>query len=67
MEEYRALAGYFVGLEARARYGLLLQKTGDPAGARKLFDEVVRASEARGVVLTPEDHDWARVAKRNII
>ena len=67
VEEYRALAGYFVGLEARARYGLLLQKTGDPAGARKLFDEVVRASEARGVALTPEDRDWARVAKRNIV
>ena len=66
VEEYRALAGYFVGLEARARYALLLQKTGDPAGARQLFDEVVRASEARGVVLSAEDRDWARVARRNM-
>ena len=65
-EEYRALAGYFVGLEARTRYALLLQKTGDPATARKLFDEVVRASEARGVALSAEDRDWARVARRNM-
>ena len=66
VEEYQALAGYFVGLEARTRLGLLLQKTGDPATARKLFDDVVRASEARGVVLSADDRDWARVAKRNV-
>ena len=65
-DEYHALVGYFAGLEARARYALLLQKIGNPAAARKLFDEVIRASETRGVVLSNEDRDWARVARRNI-
>ena len=64
--EYKALIGYFAGLEARTRYAMLLQKTGEPAAARKLFDEVIRASEARGVVLSNEDRDWTRVARRNI-
>ena len=67
IEEYRALSAYFAGLEARTRLALLLQKSGDPAGARKMFDEVVRTSEARGVVLADEDRDWVRVARRNII
>jgi hypothetical protein len=64
--EYRALSGYFIGLEARTRYALLEQKLGDPAAARKLFENVVRASKARGVVLSREDGDWAKVARRNL-
>ncbi|MGO4685104.1 tetratricopeptide repeat protein [Hyphomicrobium sp. 2TAF46] len=63
--EYRALAGYFIGLEARTRYALLQQKLGDPAAARKLFEDVIRASKARGVVLSREDRDWAKVARSN--
>ena len=65
-DEYKELIGYYVGLEARTRYGLLLQQLGEPAGARKMFEEVVRASDASGIVLSADDKDWARVARRNL-
>lgn len=63
--EYEALSGYFVGMEARTRYALLLQKLGEPIEARKLLSEVVRASKAPGVVLSPDDREWVKVAQRN--
>lgn len=63
--EYKAVSGYFVGLEARTRYALLLQKLGEPIEARKLLTEVLRASKAPGVVLTPDDREWIKVAQRN--
>jgi hypothetical protein len=63
--EYRALAGYFVGLEARTRYALLLLRLGEPEKAKRLFDDVVRAGKARGVVLTEADRQWLRVALKN--
>jgi hypothetical protein len=65
--EYRALAGYYVGLEARTRYGLLLQKLGQPAAARPLFEDVVRVSRSRRIMLTPNDKDWLKVAQSNLI
>lgn len=64
--EYAALSAYFVGLEARTRHGLILQRLGEPAQARRRFEEVVKASQGRGIVLTPEDREWARVAGRNL-
>lgn len=64
--EYRALAGYYIGVEARTRYALLLQKLGQPAEARPMFEEVLRASKARGIVLTPADKEWVKVAQRNL-
>lgn len=63
--KYEALSGYFVGMEARTRYALLLQKLGEPIEAKKLLSEVVRASKAPGVVLSSDDREWVRVAQRN--
>lgn len=65
-DEYRALSGYYVGMEARARYALLLQKLGEPLVAKRLFDQLVKASKARGVVLSPEDREWIKIAQKNI-
>jgi hypothetical protein len=64
--EYQALAGYFIGAEARTRYALLLQKQGRPDAAAKLFGEVARLAGVKGVVLTPEDREWVKVAQRNL-
>ncbi len=64
--EYRELAGYFIGTEARTRYALMLQKSGRLDAAGKLFQEVAKLSKARGVVLTPEDREWVKVAQRNL-
>ncbi len=65
-QEYEALANYYVGLEARTRWAILLMRLGDPSRARRLFDEVVRAGKAKGLVLTQADHDWVRVARKNL-
>lgn len=64
--DYRALITYFIGAEARTRFALLLQKTGRPAEAAKLFDDVAKLAKARGVVLTAEDREWIKVAQRNL-
>lgn len=65
-QEYRAIAQYYVGTQARTRYALLLLKLGEPAAAKRLFEEVVRVSKARSVVLTDADREWVRVAQRNL-
>ena len=65
-QEYDALIGYYAGLEARTRYGLLLLKQGDPGKARRLFEEVVRASGAPRIIVTDTDRDWLKVAKANL-
>lgn len=64
--EYDALVGYYAGLEARTRYGLLLLKRGDPGKAREFFEEVVRVSGAPRVIVTDSDRDWLKVAKANL-
>lgn len=65
-DEYRRLSAYYVGLEARTRYGLLLIKLGQPDQARTIFKEIVSAGSARGIVLSDADRDWLKVAKANI-
>lgn len=64
--EYRTLSDYFVGLEGRTRYALLMQRIGEPTTAKRLFGDVVRASKARGVVLSSDDREWLKVAQRNL-
>ena len=64
--EYSQLAGYYIGLEARTRYAQFLQRNGHSEKARDLFGSVVRASNARGVVLTDADKIWLKVARDNI-
>jgi hypothetical protein len=62
--EYRELVSYFVGMEARARYGLLLQRLGEPIAAKQQFEDVLKASKMRGVSLSDDDHEWIRVARK---
>jgi hypothetical protein len=62
--EYRALIGYYAGMEARARYALLLRELGDPAAAQRLFEEIIRASKACGIALGPQDREWVRAAEK---
>lgn len=64
--EYVNVSGYFIGLEARARLALLLQKTGEPQRANGLFQEIVKAAAVRGVVLSDADKDWLKVARSNL-
>lgn len=65
-EEYESLSGYYAGLEARTRYGLLLLRRGEIERARKLFEDVVKAANARRAIVTESDRDWLKVAKANL-
>jgi hypothetical protein len=65
-DEFAALSNYYIGLEARTRYAMLLTRSGQIAKATPLFQGVVRASTARGVVLTDTDREWLKVAKANL-
>ncbi len=65
-EEYAHLSRYYAGLEARTRYGLLLLRLGEPAKARALFEDVVRAGTARRVTIVKADQDWLKVARANL-
>jgi hypothetical protein len=66
LEEYRDVSAYYAGFEARSRYALLLLKEGRAAEAQTEFADVVRASTARPVVITPADKEWIRVARSNL-
>ncbi len=66
LQEYEEVSRYYAGFEARARYGLLLLKQGRARQARDMFQEVVRASSARPVAITPGDREWIRIAKANL-
>ncbi|MCB1513558.1 MAG: tetratricopeptide repeat protein [Hyphomicrobiaceae bacterium] len=65
-QEYGQLSRYFVGLEARTRYGLLLMKLGEPDKARRIFTEVAKAGSVPGIALTDDDRSWLKVAKANL-
>jgi hypothetical protein len=66
LRQYEAVSRYFAGFEARIRWGLLLLKQGQPAKARELFNEAVRTSSARGILITPKDKEWIRVARSQL-
>ncbi len=66
LQEYEAVSRYYAGFEARSRYALLLLKQGSIQQAHEIFQEVVRASKVRPVVVTPSDREWIRIAKANL-
>ena len=66
LAEYEAVSRYFAGFEARVRWGLLLLKQGQPAKAHELFNEAVRASNIRGILITPRDKEWIKVARSQL-
>ncbi len=66
IQEYEAVSRYYPGFEARVRYAVLLLKQGFPDKAQPLFSEAVRASQARAIVITPEDKAWIKVARSHL-
>ena len=64
--EYQALSGYYPGEEARCRYALLLQKSGQVAEARAAFGDVVRAVDKASKTYFRSQRDWYEVARRNL-
>ena len=65
-DEYRALIGYTIGPEAQVRYGLMLRKLGDAAGARDAFAEAVRTYGRQRGKLDADERAWLAEAERNL-
>ena len=65
LEEYRVLAGYYPGLEAKCRYALMLKAAGRREEARELFDDIIRnARSFRGFYKT--EKQWVDVARQEV-
>lgn len=63
-QEYRAVADYYPGAEARARYGMLLKRLGDHEGAARAFKDVLDGAELAPRHVRRHNAEWIEVAKR---
>ena len=65
-DEYRALIEYFSGEEARCRYGLLLERQGDAAGARAQFSEIVARQRRAPRYYRKSQREWVGMAQEHL-
>jgi len=63
LEEYRKLAGYFAGEEARCRLGMLLEGQGDYAGAKAQFAEILERQRRAPRYYRKAQREWVEVAR----
>ena len=64
--EYAAVAAYYAGAEARLRYGLFLEKTGENELALEQFEDIVSAAELAPRHYRRAQKCWIREAKDGI-
>jgi hypothetical protein len=62
-DEYAKLIRYFPGEEARCRYAMLLQRLGDAAGARAIFQEIVKLLDGAPRHYRSAQREWGAIAK----
>ena len=62
--EYRGIANYYPGAEARVRHALLLRKLGRADEARAALDDVLRTAELAPRHVRRAQAEWLAVAKR---
>jgi hypothetical protein len=62
--EYARLIPYYPGEEARARYGLLLQKTGHAADAQAQFGEILKSLDGAPSHYRARQREWSEIARR---
>ena len=65
-EQYRRLIERFPGEEVRWRYALLLERTGDAAGARALFTEIVDRQRRAPRYYRAEQREWVAAARAKL-
>lgn len=65
LNEYERLVPVFSGLEARARYGLLLQQAGHTSQAQDVFNELLAHAKRFNITMDAEQ-DWVRLARQNV-
>ncbi len=64
-EEYRVLAGYYPGVEAKCRYALLLRQIGKTTEARELFNEIVLSAK-KFRRFYKDDKRWIATAREQL-
>ncbi len=65
LNEYESLVPLFSGLEARARYGLLLQQAGHARQAQDVFNELLAHAKRFNITMDAE-REWVRLARANL-
>ncbi len=63
--EYHELVPAFVGLEARLRYGLLLERLGRTDAARAVFEDALAAAKRNPAPVDAEER-WAKLARERL-
>jgi hypothetical protein len=66
LDEYRALAGYYPGAEARVRYGQLLKRRGDSDGAHRVFSELLESAQLAPGHYRKAQREWLDLARREL-
>jgi hypothetical protein len=64
LDEYHVLVDYFPGAEARVRLGLLLQRTGRDAEAKRLFADVLTQMRRSPKYVRKTQAEWIATAER---
>jgi hypothetical protein len=63
-DDYAQLVTHAPGEEVRCRYALLLQRRGDRAGAKALFDEILTRSRRSPRHYRNHEREWIDIARR---
>jgi hypothetical protein len=64
VHEYQALAPYYPGQEARCRYAMLLEKTGNHRESQRLFREICQSVEMSPRHARRLQREWYDIARR---
>jgi hypothetical protein len=62
-EEYRKLARYYSGEEARCRYAMLLDRMGQSAEARDIYTEIVKSLDGAPRHYRRAQREWGDIAR----
>jgi hypothetical protein len=66
IEEYRALADYFPGAEARVRYGMLLDRLGRHVEARLVFSDLLTHMRRAPKYVRKVQAEWIGMAEKSL-
>jgi hypothetical protein len=66
LDEYKAVASYYAGAEARLRYGLILERLGNHEAARAEFEEIVTTADLAPRHYRKAQREWIDEAKNGI-
>lgn len=66
LEEYKTLATYYSGYEAKCRYGLLLKKIGQTEQATAIFQNILSLAESVPKPYRKAQKTWIDIAKQNL-